>query len=79
MKDTIITARQKKREIITWLICVVLVFLLNVYAIAHYGTQWKELLTWLPLVLLIGTGLWLLWVLLRWIFFGVKKLVCRKK
>ena len=79
MKDTIITAKQKKREIITWLVCVGLAFGLNIYAIAHYrGTSWSELWTQLPWVLIWGTGFWLLWVLLRWIFFGVKKLVCKK-
>ena len=79
MKDTIITARQKKREILTYFICIALVFGVNVYSIAHYGTAWKELWTQLPRVLIFGTGLWLLWVLLRWLFFGIRRLVCRGK
>lgn len=79
MKDTIITAKQKKREIITYFICIGIVFLLNVYAIIHYNTQWKELWTQLPWTLILGSGLWVFWVLLRWIFFGIRRLVCRKK
>lgn len=79
MKDTIITAKQKKREIITYFICIGLAFLLNIYAIIHYDTSWKELWTQLPWVLIWGTVLWLTWVLLRWIFFGIRRLVCKKK
>ncbi len=80
MKDTIITARQKRHELITYAVCLGLAFLLNVYAIAHYrGTSWSELWTQLPWVLVWGTAIYVFWALLRWIFFGVKKLVCRKK
>lgn len=79
MKDTIITAKQKKREILYYVICLGLSFLLNVFAIAKHNTEWKELWTQLPWVLIIGTGLWVLWVLLRWIYYGILRLVCRKK
>jgi hypothetical protein len=79
MKDTIITARQKKREIVTYIICLILAFGLNIYAISRYGTSWKELWTQLPWVLLWGTGLWALWLVLRWIWYGILRLVCRKR
>lgn len=78
MKDTIITARQKKREILTYFVCLLLAFALNVYAIARYGTPWSELWTQLPWVVVWGTGLWLLWVVLRWIWSGILRLVCKK-
>ncbi len=79
MKDTIITARQKRRGILTYVVCLFLAFGLNVYAIAHYpGTSWRELWTQLPWVLIWGTGLWVLWAILRWLWAGILRLVCRK-
>jgi len=78
MKDTIITARQKKREILTYVVCLLLAFALNVFAIVRYGTSWSELWTQLPWVVLWGTSLWLLWVVLRWIWSGILRLACKK-
>lgn len=45
MKDTLITARRKKNELFTWLICFAIANLLNLYAIIAYKTSFQELLT----------------------------------
>ena len=45
MKDTLITARRKKIELRTWLICFVIANACNLYAIIVYKTSFTELLT----------------------------------
>ena len=45
MKDTVITARRKRIEIITLLVCFIIANLLNVYAIASHDATWAELIT----------------------------------
>ena len=79
MKDTIITALQKKREIAYFFICIGLAFLLNVYAIIRYDTEWKELWTQLPWVLIWGCALWVIWLVFRWVFWAVVKLFLKMK
>ena len=45
MKDTILTARRKKIEIYSFLVCFVIANLLHVYAIVEYGASFMELFT----------------------------------
>ena len=79
MKDTLITAKQKKTELITLLACFILANLLNVYAIIAYDTYFKELFTQLGYVFIFSIGLYLLWTFLRIIYFLIKKLFKTKK
>ena len=79
MKDTLITAKQKKTELITLLVCFILANLLNAYAIIAYDTYFKELFTQLGYVLIFSIGLYLLWTFLRIIYFLIKKLFKTKK
>lgn len=70
MKDTVITARRKRRELCIILSCYVLANIFNVWGIVKYHTPWTELLTaqiWVLAVtgffyalVWIGRGLWLL-------------------
>ena len=45
MKETVITIRRKKIELVTFLICIAVALGLNVYAIVRYDTPWSELYT----------------------------------
>ena len=45
MKDTVLTARRKKKEIITLLVCFVLSNLMNLYAIITYHRSMMEMIT----------------------------------
>lgn len=45
MKDTVLTARRKKIEIITLLVCFVLANLVNLYAIIAYNRSMMEMIT----------------------------------
>ncbi|NDV67414.1 hypothetical protein [Dysgonomonas sp. 25] len=80
MKDTIISARRKKIEIITFIICFVIANLANVYAIMTYrNTSFSELFTSLGYVTVAAIVLYIIWSIIRIIFYGVKSLVKPKK
>ncbi len=78
MKDTLITARRKKIELRTWLICFVIANACNLYAIIVYKTSFTELLTAFFYVLLFACTLYVLWTILRILFYGIVKLFDRK-
>lgn len=80
MKDTVISAKRKKTEIVTWLICFIIANLVNLYAIITYNnTSFSELFTSLGYVLVVSFVLYFLWSLLRILFYGLKKLIARRK
>lgn len=74
MKDTLITARRKTTELLTWLVCFVIANLANLYSIIAYGTSFMELLTSLGYVLVFSCVLYLAWTLLRLLYGGVRRL-----
>lgn len=78
MKDTIITAKRKKTEIITGLICFVIANLVNVYAIIKYNTSFSELYTTIGYILVFSIAIYIVWTIIRIIFYGVIKLFKRK-
>ena len=45
MKNTVITARRKKIELLTLLVCFIIGNLANLYAIISYKTPFSEMLT----------------------------------
>ncbi|MDH6342722.1 hypothetical protein M2480_002505 [Parabacteroides sp. PFB2-12] len=79
MKDTIITAKRKKTEIITFIACFLLANIVNLYAIIHYKTPMKELFTQLGYVLLFTIGLYVGWSILRIVFYYAKRLFTKQK
>ncbi len=79
MKDSVITAKRKKTEIITLLICIVVANLVNLYAIIAYDTDFKELFTLQGYVLLFSVALYVAWSLLRIIFYLIKNYIKLKK
>jgi hypothetical protein len=72
MKDTVITARiparKKVRELRVLAACICLVAAANLAAILHYKASWLEVLSSLPIVLLLALLLYGVTVLARLLF-----------
>jgi hypothetical protein len=73
MKDTIITVKRKRIEIITLTVCFVIANLANLYAIIRYETAYTELLTSLGYVAVLTIALYVLWTVIRLIIYAVKR------
>ncbi|MFA7419243.1 MAG: hypothetical protein WCZ90_06105 [Melioribacteraceae bacterium] len=65
MEDIIIKKNTLKREITIWIISLVMAFVLNAYAIIKYDASWSELLTQIPVIILISVLIYLLLFVLR--------------
>lgn len=75
MKDIVIKNSILRKEIIIWLVSLVIAFAVNIYAIIKYNAQWSELLTQLPLVLLISILIYLLLFIIRCIVKTLLKII----
>lgn len=74
MKDTVITAQTKKRELRIFLGCLVLAFLINAYSIISYDTSWSEIYTMIGMVVAISVFLYVVQGVLRLLFHGFSRL-----
>jgi hypothetical protein len=72
MKDTLITAKTKKREGIVFVLCFLFANGMNVYSILHYGSSWSELWTQLHVVALVTLLLYIFTLLIRFMIWGTK-------
>lgn len=79
MKDTVLTARRKKIEIITLLVCFVLANLVNLYAIITYHRSMMEMITSIFYIIIFAFVLYAAWALLHLLFYGVKALFTKKR
>ena len=79
MKDTVLTARRKKIEIITLLVCFVLANLVNLYAIITYHRSMMEMITSIFYIIIFAFVLYAAWALLRLLFYGVTALFTKKR
>lgn len=79
MKNTIITARRKKIELLTLLACFIIGNLANLYAIVSYKTPLSEMLTSIVYVLAFSCVLYIFWTVLRILFYGIRNLFLKKK
>ena len=79
MKDTIITGKRKKTELVAFLVCFILVNLLNLYAVIAYKTPAIELLTSLGYVLALTILLYAVWCAIRLAWYGIKILLRKKE
>lgn len=75
MKNTVITVKQKKRELYYLLISLIIAFVLNIYSIIKYDSQWKELITTLHITILFSLVIYVLILIIRLIITGVKYLI----
>ena len=79
MKNTVITARRKKIELLTLLACFILGNLANLYAIISYETPFSEMLTSFFYVLAFSGVLYVFWTILRILFYGIRSLFLKKR
>jgi hypothetical protein len=75
MKNIIITPRQIRREVFFLIVAFVVANLMNVGAIIGYDSSWKELLTSIPILLLLSMVLYFLMGIFRLIYYAVSKLL----
>ncbi|WP_291529559.1 hypothetical protein [Bacteroides sp. UBA939] len=79
MKDTLLTARRKKIELLTLLACFVIGNLANLYAIISYKTPFSEMLTSIFYVITFSCVLYVFWTILRILFYGIRNLFLKKR
>ena len=79
MKDTIISAKTKKRELYIFLALVAVSFILNIISIIIYGTDWIEVFSALHYVILFAIVLYVIQAVIRLIIWGIGRLVSRQK
>ena len=79
MKNTVITARRKKIELLTFLACFIIGNLANLYAIISYETPFSEMLTSFFYVLAFSGVLYVFWTILRILFYGIRSLFLKKR
>ncbi|MBB4034937.1 uncharacterized membrane protein YbhN (UPF0104 family) [Dysgonomonas hofstadii] len=63
-----LTAKRQKTELIIFAACFLFAFLLNVYSIISFETEWKELYTQLLWVLSLSIGFYFLVLFLRLLY-----------
>ncbi len=65
MREILITSNRLKKELVSLAIMLLIALSLNVYAIIAYHTKWSELITELPVVLLIALVLYIFYTIIR--------------
>ena len=73
MKDTIITAKTKKRELKILLVCFAIAVAINIFAIVKFDRGWEELFTQIGFVLAITIFFYVVATIVRLIV----KLFCK--
>ena len=79
MKDSVISAKAKKRELIIFIAAFVVAFILNIISISSYNTEWSEILSSLHYVLLLAIVLYVIQGIIRLIIWGIVRLVSGKR
>jgi len=79
LKDTVITASRKKRELLILLYCFIGANIFNLVGIIIYSTPATELFTQLHIVLLVSLGFYIVVVFFRILYWSVAKLIKKSK
>ncbi len=79
MKDSIISAKSKKRELNIFIIAFVVAFILNIISIIAYNTDWIEVLSALHYVLLFAIVLYIIQGIIRLIIWGIRRLASKER
>ena len=74
MKDTVITAAVKRRELWIWLTCFIVANVVNITTIICYSTPWYEVFTQLGYVVALSVPLYVLTIVVRVVWFVVRRL-----
>ncbi|MDP3582201.1 MAG: hypothetical protein Q8S39_09725 [Ignavibacteria bacterium] len=75
MKDTHIKNTLLKKEIIIWIVSLVIAIAINIYAILKYNASWTELLTQIPVMILISVLIYFVTLIARGITKTVGKIL----
>lgn len=75
MNDIVIKWKWIKRELIFIVACYILANLVNLASIIIYNTSWNELIDSQRFVLYIGEWFYIISVVVRLIYFGIRKLI----
>lgn len=78
MKDTILTARNKKRELVILLVCFMIANLANLYAIIAYKTSFLEMITSIFYVIIFTVALYVFLGIMRIFFYLLKALLLKR-
>ena len=65
MKDTVISAATKRRELYIWLACFVVANIVNVVTIIKFQTSWLEIFTQIGYVVITSLVLYVLVLVVR--------------
>lgn len=79
MKDTILTVKRKKAELITLLICFILANLANFCSIIIYDTHFIEMFTSIGYVTIASIVLYGVWSFIRIISYMITILLSKRK
>ena len=74
MKDTVITAAVKRRELLIWLTCFIVANVVNITTIICYSTPWYEIFTQIGYVVVMSVLLYVLTIVVRVVWFVVRRL-----
>ncbi len=78
-KDTVITAQQKKRELIIFLICLAGAFIFNIVGIMMFKTPASEIFTKLHYVLLVAVVFYVIAGIFRLIWLGFRMILAKNR
>ena len=79
MKDTVITASRKRRELIWLAGCIVAAMGVNIYAIASYGAPWSEFFTSIGYVAVFGIVLYVATAIVRYVVYTLLRFTKKRK
>lgn len=74
MKDLKIAGKTVKRELIILVFCFIGSFGINIFSILKFETDWFELASQFPIVVFISLIIYILVLIFRLIFIGLKSL-----
>jgi hypothetical protein len=77
MQDWIISPRRQKKELLAWILCLLIAVILNIIGISKYNTSWNELYSQLHLVIFLSLVLYVLLGIIRLIIYGVVRVLKR--
>ena len=75
MKDIVIKWKWVKRELVLIVACYMLANLANIASIIFYKTSWNEVFSSQEFVLYMAEWFYVISVVVRLIYFGIKKLL----
>ncbi len=78
MKDIVIKWKWIKREVVIILLSYIVANLVNLISILVYRTSWDELITSQKYVLYITEWLYIITIIVRLVYWGIKYLVRKK-